>query len=67
MTSSNDHMNIFSDIDDPNELNANKKFIAKRAQIGTKRFLIPKKFQFFTFRYDKTSNRCSCFIFYVRH
>lgn len=34
MTTSHDHMNMFSDSDDTNDLNGSKKFIAKRAQIG---------------------------------
>jgi len=34
LTTSHDHMNIFSDSDDINDSNGNKKFIAKRAQIG---------------------------------
>ncbi|CAF3438078.1 unnamed protein product [Rotaria socialis] len=33
MTTSHDHMNMFSDTDDASDLNGNKKFIAKRAQI----------------------------------
>ncbi|CAF1103511.1 unnamed protein product [Adineta steineri] len=33
LTTSHDHMNIFSDSDDTNDSNGNKKFIAKRAQI----------------------------------
>ena len=36
MTASHDHMNILPDFDDTNDSNGNKKFIAKRAQIGNK-------------------------------
>lgn len=58
--------NIFHDTDDLNDLNGNKKFIAKRAQIGKRRsfFCVTDRLDF-DCRYDKTSNRCSCFVFYV--
>lgn len=36
ISTSQDHMNIYSESDDLNDPNGNKKFIAKRAQIGKK-------------------------------
>jgi hypothetical protein len=54
MTTSHDHMNIFTDSDDINDLNGNKKFIAKRAQIGKIKLNIYFKSSivFFLYRYD---------------
>jgi hypothetical protein len=40
MTISHDHMNIFPESDDINDPNGNKKFIAKRAQIGRTKTII---------------------------
>ncbi len=61
--------NIFSDSDDINDPHGNKKFIAKRAQIGKTYFSFHSQIELIScvFRYDETSDRCSCFIFYVRY
>ncbi len=54
ITTSHDHMNIFTDSDDINDSNGNKKFIAKRAQIGKNKINIWFQNQIFIyfFRYD---------------
>ena len=60
--------NIFHDSDDLNDPSGNKKFIAKRAQIGNfRRQGIRIERIVFNCRYDKTSDRCSCFVFHVRY
>lgn len=54
ITTSQDHINIFSESDDSNDPSGNKKFIAKRAQIGKINlfFFKSKLFILLLFRYD---------------